>query len=162
MKIKALEDKFYNFLYNIFPKRTEIVNNIAIHYLKLPFFLVASEKDGHFCLKPKGMVLVRTRDKKIMIFISGDSCYQRYTLFHEYWEGKVIASGKTTEAILKSVLEIVSMLNFHIPSKDRFERWIRFHGPHAEALFEELKMAQHEMSARDFAVFFDDAMKNRT
>jgi len=107
----------------------------------------------------------------MMIFIAGSDRFRRYTIYHEYWEGKLLKEKKSNEQIFETVFSKIRLIREALgaPSpefvseeiKKAVETLVNNYHPaaHVEAIFEELLLATEELATDDFIILREDIMR---
>lgn len=178
MKIQEILDRFsfvefrlraLIYLWRVKPKSYETIKGITIPYLEVSPFLL---RDELFHSKySKGEVWHKKLDGTLMIFVAGPDKFRRYTIYHEYWEGKLLREKKSNEQISETVFSKIQLIREALgaPSpefisegmKKAVEKMVSsYHPPaHVEAIFEELLLAREELNPDDFITLRNDIMR---
>jgi len=156
------------YLWEIRPKSYETIRGVSIPYLKVSPFLL--RKKLFHSKYSRGSVWLHKLDGPLMIFITGPDKFWRYTIFHEYWEGKLLREKKSNEQIFETVFSKIRLIReaLDAPSpefvseeiKKAVEAMVNNYHPaaHVEAIFEELLLAKEELAPDDFIILRKNIM----
>ncbi len=161
-------------LWWILPRRLEVVRGVQIKYIKLPtfvyFWLTGSLSKGHVCVVRRLFNLFKIKRLVPIIFVTGRDPYLRYTVYHEYCEGKVFTSAEKPENTFESFLDDAKYLVAMYYSDGPFVviddndqstvaalrmLYVILNKQivHYSALAKEIKLAHEEMSEEAFALY---------
>ena len=93
---KRVINRFLNLLWFILPKKTEKFDENNVKYVIVPRFLINNAY---------GMVIYYRKSGRVIIFIRPHRYCRRYTIFHEYCEGKLFKEHRTEKQILRMALD---------------------------------------------------------
>lgn len=154
--------RILKYLWETRPKNYETIRGVSIPYLKVSPFLL---KEKLFRSKySRGEVWCHKLDGTAMIFIAGPDKFWRYTVYHEYWEGKLLREKKSNKQIFETVFSKIRLIReaLDAPSpefvseeiKKAVETTVNNYNPaaHVEAIFEELLLAKEELPHHDFII----------
>lgn len=172
LKIKEkFRDRFFHFLWLILPKNYEMFSGERVPYLRLSWPLV--ELSDKNCTTT-GMVLHHRPSDKIMIFISSRALFPRLKVYHEYCEGKIFRQKKTRDQIFRSVLKKMEKrrdLTSEAYNKDGsgfseefidfLKDWVACVDAHAEAILDEMELAEKELSSQELSSFREEVKERR-
>jgi hypothetical protein len=165
-----LHSRAYALLWKLWPRKNTTINGYDISYCHLPWWLLIGTIESKDWF-PGGYCLTYNPTRKLMIFISSRKRDEnlRYTLYHEYHEGRCWI--ETDRAKLGRLFtEAANLLKEDIPNLGEvFEDSIRRKGEenrqqhrfHLLALTLELTLAKLEMSPRAFSRHLAIALKDR-
>lgn len=177
MGIRGVLDKFsfvdfrlriLLYLWRTRPKKYETIRGISIPYLKVSPFLL--RKNLFHSKYSRGEVWLHRLDGPLMIFITGPDRFWRYTVYHEYWEGKLLREKKSNEQIFETVFSKIQLIReaLDAPSpefvseriKKAVETMVDNYHPaaHVEAIFEELLLAKEELPHDEFIILRKNIM----
>jgi hypothetical protein len=160
--------KILKYLWETRPKSYETIRGVSIPYLRVSPFLL-KEKLFHSKYS-RGEVWCHKLNGTTMIFIAGPDKFWRYTVYHEYWEGKLLREKKSNEQIFGTVFSKIQLIReaLDAPSpefiseenKKAVEMMVNNYHPaaHVEAIFEELLLAKEELSHDDFIILRKNIM----
>ena len=96
----GLKRRIREFLWLILPKKIEEFGEIKIKYIVVPGFLIDNSL---------GQVTYREKTDKVMIFIKSYKCDERYTIFHEYVEGMIFQTHRSSKQVTEMALGMLQL-----------------------------------------------------
>jgi len=154
--------KLQELTYNLLPKRIGIISKgEKIFYVQVPKFIIGGSG---------GLVLCNKKSGKLMILIAKKKDkFLRYTIYHEYIEGKIFQSKKTKQQILDFITSKLHLFfaiyridQKQIPMKDFLEalkKRVSRDGAHWEALLREIQLAKKELSKDKLVDFYIEVIR---
>lgn len=143
-------------LWKIFPKKKEIIKGNDITYIRVPFFMIRSDKRGWLSKDNKSQLLYHRPSDTLMIFLAGNVKYPRFMIFHEYYEGQLLKQNKNKEELLEIAIEYFDYDETEDLSEkihNFLEEWIESQGAHVIALLEELELAREELPTKEYITY---------
>jgi hypothetical protein len=140
-----LPDKVLHLLWNLLPKKKEVIRGKEISYLGLPSFMIYGG----------GLFIRHKKTGKVMIFLSKTDPFLRYSLYHEHRES-ILYKRKTDEELFQMVSEGIHLANVIgrvIIDEEGIKAWIRWQRAHTVAVLDEIELAQEELTADELLAF---------
>ena len=144
-------------------KKYETIKENSIPYIKLPVFLTGSRS---------ACVIHHRLSGKTMIFLSKDTPFNRYTIYHEYREGQIFGKLYRNEIDIQWIIKLatekiniiyeISQMSILEISKEMLDDWANFQVAHVVAILDEIELAREEMSLKNLEIFYEDIRKHKS